>query len=563
MNWFSNLKVKHKLGVGFGVILCLMIGLGIFSLVELAKENRLSVEISTNWMPSVRVLGQIRYDIADIRKKELNVLLAPDTKLAERFENEIKDVDARLDSHLKEYEPMVAGEDEQRLQREIVEEIAHYRSLRAQVFDLYGQGKKADATQLCQTQGKASVEAVTVKINEDSLLNERGGQESTKAAADAYTTGRYWIFGLLIAGVLAGVFLTIAITGSIARPVQDSMVVLESLAQGDLTRTLHIKSSDEIGVMAGALNETIDVLRGTIATINQSAEQVTGAIEEISSGANQTAESSRHQSDEVGQAATAMHEMSSTVQQISDNSQKAANTSREAAQAAQQGGQIVEETLASMRNIASATSKTATKVSELGQRSQQIGQIIAVIDDIADQTNLLALNAAIEAARAGEQGRGFAVVADEVRKLAERTTNATKEIAATIESIQKETKNAVEAMQDGSREVELGMEKTAASGTALTRIIQMSGDVGDMITQIATAAKQQFAATEQINTNMGAISAATHQASQVAQQTAKTCSNLSSLALDLQKVVSQFKLEAQTRPQGGRASRAAGAAAGR
>jgi methyl-accepting chemotaxis protein len=180
----------------------------------------------------------------------------------------------------------------------------------------------------------------------------------------------------------------------------------------------------------------------------------------------------------------------------------------------------------------------------LGKSSEQIGKIIAVINDIADQTNLLALKAAIEAARAREQGRGFAVVADEVRKLAERTTKATKEIASMIESIQSETKNAMQAMELGKREVQVGVEKTSASGAALKEIIKMSEHVGDMISQIATAATQQSATTEQVNANVAQISSATQESSAAAEQSAKACTDLSSLAFDLQKLVNQFKVEA-------------------
>lgn len=180
---------------------------------------------------------------------------------------------------------------------------------------------------------------------------------------------------------------------------------------------------------------------------------------------------------------------------------------------------------------------------ELGKSSDQIGHIIGVIDDIADQTNLLALNAAIEAARAGEQGRGFAVVADEVRKLAERTTTATKEIAQMIKSIQDETKLAVTAMEQGTKQVEEGVSSTAKAGESLQEIIRMSEQVGEMITHIATAATEQSSATEQVNNNMDQIARLVKESAVGAQQSAKACQDLSGLALDLQKMVGEFKLD--------------------
>jgi methyl-accepting chemotaxis protein len=204
---------------------------------------------------------------------------------------------------------------------------------------------------------------------------------------------------------------------------------------------------------------------------------------------------------------------------------------------------------------------------ELGKSSDQIGRIIGVIDDIADQTNLLALNAAIEAARAGEQGRGFAVVADEVRKLAERTTTATKEIAQMIKNIQDETKIAVGAMEQGTKQVEEGVASTAQAGDSLKEIIEMSEQVGEMITHIATAATEQSSATEQVNSNMDQIAKLVKESAVGAQQSAKACQDLSGLALDLQKMVGSFKLgegngsrwsgHSGRRPQSGKASAAA------
>jgi len=234
--------------------------------------------------------------------------------------------------------------------------------------------------------------------------------------------------------------------------------------------------------------------------------------------------------------------MSSTVQQVSEHSQKASESSHSAAQAARQGGDVVEQTLSTMRSIAESSRTVAVRIGTLGKSSEEIGKIVAVINDLADQTNLLALNAAIEAARAGEQGRGFAVVADEVRKLAERTTKATQGIAAMIETIQTETRNAVQAIELGSRDVEVGVEKTTASGTALKEIIQMSEQVGDMISQIATAATEQSSATEQVNANVTQISNLTQGASSAAEETAKSCAELSTMAFDLQNLVNRFNL---------------------
>ena len=337
----------------------------------------------------------------------------------------------------------------------------------------------------------------------------------------------------------------VALIRTVSRSLKHLLHMVQDVAEGegDLTKRLQVESRDELGELAKWFNSFLEKLHGVISEVAKNAEQVASASEEISATANQSAESARVQSDQTHQVATAMQEMSATVQQVSENSHQAADSADKAARAARQGGQVVEETLATMRSIADSSRKAAARIAELGKNSEQIGKIIGVIDDIADQTNLLALNAAIEAARAGEQGRGFAVVADEVRKLAERTSKATKEIATMIESIQTETKQAVQAMELGSKDVQVGVEKTTASGAALEEIIQTAEHVGNMISQIATAAGQQSGATAEINSNVSQISSLTQESATAAGQTAQACTGLSNLALDLNKLVGQFKLD--------------------
>ena len=214
-----------------------------------------------------------------------------------------------------------------------------------------------------------------------------------------------------------------------------------------------------------------------------------------------------------------------------------------------------------MNVISNAVSSTGKQVDELGKRSNEIGRIAAVIDEIADQTNLLALNAAIEAARAGEQGRGFAVVADEVRKLAERTTTATKEIARMIEAIQLETHSAVLAMEEGTRQVKQGVAATNQAGEALQGIIRKSEEVGDMITMIATAATEQSSTTEEVKNSMEQISRLVEASTIGTQQSAKACQDLSGLTSNLRNLVERFHLGREqasgahrTMPRAGRGS---------
>jgi methyl-accepting chemotaxis protein len=387
------------------------------------------------------------------------------------------------------------------------------------------------------TQGK-------IESTSDALSKEaKEAEEGAKSKAASATRAMFLICGL---SLLLLLIVATRITLSITRPLDSLSVSFKHMAEAnDLTSRVDQDRSDEIGELGKSVNLFVDELNSTLIRIMITAGQVATASEQISSAAARQAQSTETQKDQTSQVATSMQEMSSTVMQVSENSDKAAEASHGAAQTAREGGAIVEETLSKMRGIASSVENTAKKVEDLGKSSDQIGRIAGVIDDIADQTNLLALNAAIEAARAGEQGRGFAVVADEVRKLAERTTTATKEIAQMIKTIQDETKTAVTAMQSGTLEVQDGVKSTTRAGDSLRQIIQMAELVGEMITQIATAATQQSSASEEINHNLEQIAALVRGSAEGAQQAAKACENLSGLAVDLQKHGRQIQAESK------------------
>jgi methyl-accepting chemotaxis protein len=333
------------------------------------------------------------------------------------------------------------------------------------------------------------------------------------------------------------------ITRSITKPLDSLSSKFETMAESnDLTAHVEEDRADEIGALGVCLNTFVKKLHDILAQIRNSSGQVAEVAEEISASAKAQAQGAERQNDQTAQVATAMQQMSATVLQVSENSTRAADAARKASETARHGGSIVDGTLAKMRVIESSVTNTATKVAELGKSSDQIGRIIGVIDDIADQTNLLALNAAIEAARAGEQGRGFAVVADEVRKLAERTTKATKEIAQMIKTIQSDTQTAVKAMEEGTVQVKDGVQSTAQAGDALREIIQMAEQVGDMITQIATAGTEQFTTAEQVKESMQQIATLVKQTATEARNSAQACEGLSEFAADLQKMVANFRL---------------------
>ena len=351
------------------------------------------------------------------------------------------------------------------------------------------------------------------------------------------------VMALIVCGAAVFAFIIgLIIYRSIAGPLSQVIITMSQVAAGDLTAHSDINSRDEMGQLSAEINEMVEKLRATISQISTTSTQVAAASDSLHSTADRIATGSEEVAAQAGTVATAGEEMSATSGDIAQNCQMAAEGAQRASQAASDGAAVVEKTVNVMGQIAEKVQESARTVESLGARSDQIGAIIGTIEDIADQTNLLALNAAIEAARAGEQGRGFAVVADEVRALAERTTRATKEIGEMIKAIQRETKGAVIAMEQGVQQVESGTIEAAKSGQALQDILAQVNDVAMQVNQIATAAEEQTATTSEISNNMQQITEVVQQTSQGAHESATAAAQLHGNAEELQRLVRQFKL---------------------
>ncbi|BBA69564.1 methyl-accepting chemotaxis protein [Geobacter sulfurreducens] len=350
--------------------------------------------------------------------------------------------------------------------------------------------------------------------------------------------------GVMLLVVLGGIGCAWLLMGRISRPLAQLVDVARDLAEGDgdLTRKLDVSSQDEVGEACRWINVFIEKLRGIIARVADTTHQLAAASAQVNVSAEQIATGAEEVASQASTVATAGEEMASTSHEIAQNCALAADGARRASDSATAGAGVVAQTVAVMDRIASRVKASAQTVESLGSRGDQIGEIVGTIQDIADQTNLLALNAAIEAARAGEQGRGFAVVADEVRALAERTTKATKEIAGMIRAIQQETRTAVGSMEEGVRDVETGTAEAARSGEALREILDQINDVSLQVNQIATAAEEQTATTSEISTNMQQITGVVQDTSRGAHESAAAANRLNGLAQELQRLVGQFRL---------------------
>lgn len=325
-------------------------------------------------------------------------------------------------------------------------------------------------------------------------------------------------------------------------PIDEAGEVLETMAQGNFTKKMrgdykgdYLSIKENVNRVIVSLSNVIGQVAGSSSELASSASQISSSTEEMAAGASE-------QSSQTTEVASAVEQMTKTIMESTRNANDAAQAAKEAGAKANEGGKVVVETIKGINRIAEVVTESAKTIQELGKSSDQIGEIIQVINDIAEQTNLLALNAAIEAARAGEQGRGFAVVADEVRKLAERTTKATKEIETMIKQIQRDTSGAVEAIQEGTKEVERGKELAQKAGDSLHEIIANSDRVSSIITQLAAASEEQSATSESISQNVEAINNVTHQTAQGTAQISHAAEDLYRLTSNMQELISHFKL---------------------
>jgi len=526
-------SVKGKLVLGFGLLTIINLILGVADYRTIVELDRAAAEKDRNGIQ--RILIDEIYEASITEGSSVRgFLLAADKSMLNA-----DDAAKRQYSDAVERLPAADGA----MVTEIRRAHDRYREVADRELQLAkGKNSKA-ALEVLRAQAVPAFHALEIAIHNLTAHLDDIRAETNRTEDEEVRDGKLITLGLCVAGTLLGLMMGNLIARSVTTSLGKMIALLQQLAANNLAAAdLQMNDQSEIGRAGLALNQMKKSLSEVICSIADTAGHVASASEQISSAASQQAVSTGSQKDQTAQVATALQEMSATVQQVSENSERAAEASRKAADTARQGGAVVEQTLVKMQIIADSVRGSAAKVEELGKRSDQIGRIVGVINDIADQTNLLALNAAIEAARAGEQGRGFAVVADEVRKLAERTTTSTKEIANMIEAVQSETRMAVQAMEEGTKQVAEGVTTTQKAGEALKQIIQVSQEVGDMVTHIATAATQQSSATEDINNSMTQIARQLIESAEGAQQSEKACQELSGLALDLRKLVGNFWL---------------------
>ena len=540
----QNTKIITRLFIGFGLVLGLLIGVGgggIWSMVRMArgindiKEGYQTVEYSQ----------RLRANTNQLRRFEKDIFLNMESpeKVA-KYKKQFDEVADRYNKRFDELAKLATDPKEQELIAGIKQNSTIYFNGFNGIYEQIVQGKittKDEANRQMDTFKESTHKTENLMLeladkNTKDVAQEL--QEGDKARKAAMTL----LAALLVTAFGAALFICIAISRSIIIPVNRLAAQADQLAAGDLTIDVVCDTQDEIGHLAGSFKRMAASLRTTISRISETSALVASSSSQLQATAAQIATGAEEVASQTTTVATASEEMSATSSDIARNCSMAADASHNTTDSAQAGARVVQETISGMNTIAERVRQTSKTIEALGARSDQIGQIVGTIEDIADQTNLLALNAAIEAARAGEQGRGFAVVADEVRALAERTTKATREIGEMIKAIQKETGEAVKTMEEGVAEVEKGAVSSQKSGHALEEILDRIGEVTMQINQIATAAEEQTATTGEITSNIHQVTEVVHQTARGAEETADAAAQLAKQAHEMQNLVSQFRL---------------------
>ncbi len=540
----DNLKIVTRLLIGFGLVLTLLLGTGgggVWSMQKMSyTTERLKLEYKT-----VVYSQQLLTYIHKLRRFEKDIFLNIDSP--EKIVADKKQYDEVVEQYNKRFKDLtgVATEPkEKELMSEIKKNSSIYLSGFNGLFAKIRRGEVTDKEEADRLMGafKEATHQSEILIAELAEINSKCVDLVLAESATTRNTVMAVLALLIVTALAAAIFICFATARSIIVPLEILTRQADQLADGDLTITIGYDSHDEVGQLAGSFQRMAESLRKSISHLSETSSQVTASSIQLQSTAAQIAISAEEVAAQTHSVATASEEMSATSIEIARNCCIAAEAARSTADSAHAGAKVVQETITVMNTIAQRVRQTSTTIGAVGVRSEQIGAIIGAIEEIADQTNLLALNAAIEAARAGEQGRGFAVVADEVRALAERTTKATREISVMIKAIQRESGEAVAAMEVGVEEVENGALSSQKSGQALGRILERINEVSLQIDQIATAAEEQTATTRDISANIHQVTHVVHQAAHGAEETANAAVQLAGQAHEMQNQVRGFKL---------------------
>ncbi len=538
----KDLTIGKKLTIGFSAVLGIVVIVLALTLWNTKQVEKAFDEVMKRDVLKVETTHRLIDTVNDIFNATAVRIMTTDKDIAEEQATRVAERRHVLAKSLEELGKLEQAGQGKELLDDYMASQAKGKETNNRVLQLAKAGDHEQATLVYIK------EALPIsRHNMVTLMNLIGYQQEQMRAAHAAAlkaANFYWLLlvALGAAAVACGVGATFALKRSITVPLAESVRIADRLAKGDLDVRVAADRKDEVGMLLGSMKNMVDKWRGVVGQITETASRLSSAATELSASADQMSKGSATQAERTGVVSTSSEEMSQTVLDVAKSAASVSKSASDTAQTARDGETVVDRAVREVKEIAVTVNDSSRFVQSLGERSKQIGEIVGVINDIADQTNLLALNAAIEAARAGEQGRGFAVVADEVRKLAERAGHATSEIGTMIKSVQDEVAKAVGIMGNAASKVDQGVKLSEETGVALTSIVTSVDDLQAVMQHIASATGEMSATSEEISREIEQIAVISRETSSSSEQTAQASGELAALSVALQDIVKEFKL---------------------
>lgn len=535
-----SITIGTRLMIGFAILALIPLIQGLMGMNSLSTMHERSKEIDQIWIPTLNKVADLNAALMRFRISTVRLVVDTNPAALSKAETTFTTRRAELDKAQKAYEDIITEPEEREIFTKLSSLKEQYVQKALEVLSVMKNGDQQRALEIVEHDLNSLADEMNGLAGELSRIARdlsAAGAEESQQIYDGIT--RVVILSILVALGIT-VALALAITRSIVTPLKAAVVATETIATGNLTQQIRFEGKDEPAQLLASLALMQDNLRTTITQIGNSSVQLASAGEELSSVAEDSSKNLERQNDEIQQAASAVTEMSAAVDEVARNAVSTAEESNESSRLAHEGRDRVTQTVSALKNMTEEFARTSALMSGLAEQSNDIGKVLDVIRAVAEQTNLLALNAAIEAARAGEAGRGFAVVADEVRALAHRTQVSTQEIEQMITKVQGGTSAAVDAMKSSVEHANKTLGVAEQAGVALEQIYQKAGQISERNLVIASASEEQAAVAREVDRNIVNISDLSTQSAAGANQTSAATHELARLASDLNTLVSRF-----------------------
>jgi methyl-accepting chemotaxis protein len=537
-----NFSVAVRLAGGFTLIALLVVLLGVLAMREMSEMRDKARDVEQVWMPSIELVAEFGQDIMRIRAFTLRMLLEDNLADRQQLESRIVELIAHMNAAEASFETLATQSGKRSAFDAYLAQREEFMVVQKQVARLALADDVAEGTMLEDTRLSPLGDAMVKTLLELEASMKDGAEQAGAESSASYASAQMTVVIFIVVAALLTILLAWILTRSIVVPIRQAVEITEVVAAGDLTRTFNVTGKDEPARLLRALSGMQRQLRETIQSIGNSSTQLASAAEELNAVTEDATRGLQRQNDEIQQAATAVNEMSTAVDEVASNAVSTSEQSRATSTTAEEGQQQVARTVTSIDKLTSTIESTSSEVQDLADKAQNISRVLDVIRAIAEQTNLLALNAAIEAARAGEQGRGFAVVADEVRALAHRTQQSTTEIEDMIGTIQQGTEKSVEAMNISRTMANSTLEQANAAGEALKQITAAIAQINERNMVIASAAEEQAQVSREVDRNLVNIRDLSTQSAAGAEQTSSSSRELSRLAVQMNELVNRFRV---------------------